>query len=93
MDATDGQSGGQLSFYSLQLSQTCQSLTFTKAQTNKQTNKHIPGIEVCSCLNIIISINISGTSSNDTRSRTDKNQRRARAEGEEGFSSWRISDM
>lgn len=54
-----------------------------KAQTNKHTNN--PGIEVCSCLNIIISINmISGTSSNNTRTRTDKNQRRARGEGEAG---------
>lgn len=54
-----------------------------KAQTNKHTNN--PGIEACSCLNIIISINmISGTSSNNTRTRTDKNQKRARGEGEAG---------
>lgn len=54
-----------------------------KAQTNKHTNNS--GIEVCSSLNIIISINmISGTSSNNTRTRTDKNQRRARGEGEAG---------
>lgn len=63
-----------------------------KAQTNKHTNN--PGIEVCSCLNIIISINmISGTSSNNTRTRTDKNQRRMRGEGEEeeeGFSRFLI---
>lgn len=62
-----------------------------KAQTNKHTNN--PGIEACSCLNIIISINmISGTSSNNTRTRTDKNQRRMRGEGEEeeGFSRFLI---